>query len=86
MFYEEKLIDGKLYCRTTPDGEWRLKSVDQSALIRELVVALERLERAATQAASAMTPGEEQIGLIGLIAPAVAARVALAKVLREYRG
>jgi len=23
MYYEEKMIDGVLHCRTTPDGEWR---------------------------------------------------------------
>lgn len=23
MYYEEKIIDGKLHCRITPDGEWR---------------------------------------------------------------
>lgn len=44
MYYEEKTIDGKIYVRTTPDGEWRLKPVDQTALIRELVGALERLK------------------------------------------
>ena len=23
MYYDEKMIDGVLHCRTTPDGEWR---------------------------------------------------------------
>jgi hypothetical protein len=23
MYYDEKLINGVLHCRTTPDGEWR---------------------------------------------------------------
>ena len=29
MFYEEKLIAGLMYCRTTPDGEWKLPSQAQ---------------------------------------------------------
>ena len=25
MYYEEKFIDKMLMCRTSPDGEWRIK-------------------------------------------------------------
>ncbi len=29
MFYEEKLIDGRLYCRGTPAGDWRLVTIEE---------------------------------------------------------
>lgn len=28
MYYEERIIDGKLMCRGTPDGEWREVSLE----------------------------------------------------------
>lgn len=28
MYYEEKVINGRLMCRTQPDGEWRELSAD----------------------------------------------------------
>lgn len=29
MFYEEKVIDGVLHYRTSPDGDWRAKTAEQ---------------------------------------------------------
>lgn len=29
MYYEEKIIDGQVMCRTMPDGEWRPISKDR---------------------------------------------------------
>ena len=29
MYYEEKIINGVLMCRTTPDGEWRQASIEK---------------------------------------------------------
>lgn len=37
MYYEEKLIDGVLHWRGTPDGEWQLMSQERlTALVLEL--------------------------------------------------
>lgn len=29
MFYEEKVIDGVLHYRTSPNGDWRAKTAEQ---------------------------------------------------------
>ena len=29
MYYEEKMINGVLMCRTTPDGDWRQCSIEK---------------------------------------------------------
>lgn len=37
MYYEEKLIDGVLHWRGTPDGEWQPMSPEKlTALVQEL--------------------------------------------------
>jgi hypothetical protein len=38
MFYAEREIDGVMYCRTSPDGEWTRKLSDLEA---QLLQALE---------------------------------------------
>lgn len=30
MYYEEKMIGGKLMCRTVPDGKWELCSIEKA--------------------------------------------------------
>lgn len=37
MFYEEKLINGLMRCRSTPNGEWRLAARPQAAIINSLM-------------------------------------------------
>lgn len=44
MFYEEKLINGRLWCRGTPTGEWQLVTIE--ALTRRVLAAEADLERA----------------------------------------
>lgn len=39
MYYEEKLIDGVLHWRCTPDGEWRPMSPEK---LTELVIGLRK--------------------------------------------
>lgn len=41
MYYEEKIIDGKLYRRDTPDGPWELISYE--VLLGRLIEAEARL-------------------------------------------
>jgi hypothetical protein len=43
MFYEEKVIEGVLMCRTSPDGEW--KPVDNKTLLDRLQKAEEAAAR-----------------------------------------
>jgi hypothetical protein len=57
MFYEEKLIDGRLYCRGTPDGEWRLVTID--ALTRRVLAAEADLERAMENHAADLSAAPE---------------------------
>jgi len=38
MFYEEKIINGKLFSRTTPTGEWRLVKGIKADAIHALVL------------------------------------------------
>jgi hypothetical protein len=58
MFYEEKLIDGRLYCRGTPDGEWRLVTID--ALTRRVLAAEADLERALENHAADLSAAPEE--------------------------
>lgn len=37
MYYEERVIDGKLMCRGTPDGEWR--EIDYEMISQRLIQA-----------------------------------------------
>ena len=37
MYYEERVIDGVLCCRSAPDGQWRALSAEQ--LTRRLMQA-----------------------------------------------
>lgn len=37
MFYEEKLINGVLHCRSEPDGEWRLVDSVRAAAVSMLL-------------------------------------------------
>jgi hypothetical protein len=59
MFYEEKLIDGRLYCRGTPDGEWRLVTID--ALTRRVLAAEADLERAMENHAADLSAAPEAL-------------------------
>jgi hypothetical protein len=59
MFYEEKLIDGRLYCRGTPDGEWRLVTID--ALTRRVLAAEADLERAMENHAADLSAAPEEL-------------------------
>ena len=36
MFYEEKIVDGILYCRTSPNGEWQPATDRRAQLVNEL--------------------------------------------------
>ena len=36
MFYEEKLVHGVLYCRSKPNGEWRLVKTPLAAVVNAL--------------------------------------------------
>ena len=29
MYYEEKIIDGRLMCKTSPGGEWKQVSIEE---------------------------------------------------------
>lgn len=46
MYYEEKEIDGKLYCKTSPNGEWEMFTLEQMAnkylSLKEKIRELER--------------------------------------------
>jgi hypothetical protein len=46
MFYEERIMDGKLWCRSTPDGEWR--SVSYEVLMGRMILAERNLDKAIT--------------------------------------
>ena len=37
MFYEEKVIDGTLHCRSTPGGEWRPATSAHAATVNALL-------------------------------------------------
>ena len=37
MYYEEKIIDGRLHFRTTPDGEWRILSTTKAVIVNLLM-------------------------------------------------
>lgn len=41
MFYEEKIINGILYCRTTPDGSWQVKTGHSADAIKSLLAMSE---------------------------------------------
>ena len=43
MYCEEKVINGILYCRGTPDGEWQ--PVDYETVVKRLIVAEDKLRR-----------------------------------------
>lgn len=46
MYYKEKLIDGVLMCRFTPNGDWRQCSVeDMSRRIINLQNTIENLRK-----------------------------------------
>ena len=47
MYYEEKQIGWLIYCRSTPDGEWRLKPIDPPGRTPDRT--FERLRREASQ-------------------------------------
>lgn len=36
MFYEEKIVDGILLCRTAPNGQWRRATDRRAQLVNEL--------------------------------------------------
>lgn len=44
MFYEERIMDGKLWCRSSPDGEWR--SVPYEVVLGRMLLAEQQLARA----------------------------------------
>ena len=46
MYYEEKIINGVLMCRTTPSGEWRQCSIEK---IGEYMVELQKLRELVAQ-------------------------------------
>lgn len=46
MYYEEKVINGVLMCRTTPSGEWRQCSIEK---IGEYMVELQKLRELVAQ-------------------------------------
>ncbi len=48
MYYEEQIIDGRLYCRSTPAGKWIL--VDYAKLLDRLIEAENKLQEIAEMA------------------------------------
>lgn len=46
MFYEEIIQNGRLYCRTTPDGEWQEKQTPRALALKALL-ALSQEDREA---------------------------------------
>ena len=45
MYFEQKIIDGKLMIRTSPDGEWRVPAGPVPPIV-EAFMALEAVRRA----------------------------------------
>lgn len=37
MYYEEQIINGVLYCRSAPDGEWRNATTPHAAAVNALL-------------------------------------------------
>jgi len=44
MFYEEKFMDGKLWCRSEPNGQWR--SVSYEMIMGRMLLAERSLQKA----------------------------------------
>jgi hypothetical protein len=63
MFYEEKLINDRLWCRSTPNGEWRPVTIE--ALTNRLVAAEKALSfyREAAHDEAERTSAPEEVPL-----------------------